>query len=89
MSLTCCLFVLSDRNMSNSKRKHPILPNCIAVSEKAEKQLANRKLRRMEKEKLSDSNYVLLNLKEVSDIWNWPKDGKSYRSDLTNKQLTK
>jgi len=75
--------------MSNSKRKHPILPNCIAVSEKAEKQLANRKLRRLVKEKLSDSNYELPDLKEVANNWNWPKDGKSYRSDLTKQQLTK
>ncbi|RKS53785.1 hypothetical protein BC962_2041 [Gillisia mitskevichiae] len=75
--------------MSNSKRKHPILPNCFAVSEKAEKQQANRKLRRLVKEKLSDSNYELPDLKEVADKWNWSKDGKSYRSDLSNKQLTK
>tara|TARA_R100000935_G_scaffold34622_1_gene55262 strand:+ start:1079 stop:1306 length:228 start_codon:yes stop_codon:yes gene_type:complete len=75
--------------MSNSKRKLPILLNCIAVSEKDEKQLANRKLRRLVKEKLSDFNYELPALKEVDSNWNWPKDGKSYRSDLTNKQLTK
>ena len=75
--------------MSNSKRKLPILPNCLSVSEKAEKQLANRKLRRLVKERLSDSKYELPDLKEVSSNWNWPKDGKSYRSDLTNKQLTK
>ncbi len=75
--------------MSNSKRKHPILPNCSAVSEKAEKKQANRKLRRLVREKLSDSNYELPNLKEIADNWNWSKDGKSYREDLTNKQLTK
>jgi hypothetical protein len=45
--------------MSNSKRKLPILPNCNAGSEKAEKQQANRKLRRLVKEKLSESNNEL------------------------------
>ena len=79
----------TDQDMSNSKRKHPILPNCIAISEKAEKLQANRKLRRLVKEKLSDSNYELPASKEVASNWNWRKDGKSYRSDLTNKQLTK
>lgn len=79
----------SDREMSNSKRKHPIFPNCITASEKAEKTQANRKLRRLVKEKLSDSNYDLPDLKEVADKWNWSKDGKSYRFNLTEKQLIK
>jgi hypothetical protein len=75
--------------MSNSKRKHPIFPNCIAGSEKAEKQKANRKLRKLVKEKLSKSIYELPELKEVADNWNWSKDGKSYRFNLTKKQLSK
>jgi hypothetical protein len=56
-----------NRNMSNSKRKHPIVPNCIAGSEKVEKQKANRKLRRLVKEKLSESNNELPELKEIAD----------------------
>jgi hypothetical protein len=75
--------------MSNSKRKHPIVPNCNAGSEKAEKQKANRKLRRLVKEKLSESNNELPELKEVADNWNWSKDGKSYKYNLTKKQLSK
>jgi hypothetical protein len=75
--------------MSNSKRKLPILPNCNAGSEKAEKQKANRKLRRLVKKKLSELNYELPKLKEVADSWNWSKDGKSYKFNLTKKQLSK
>jgi hypothetical protein len=75
--------------MSNSKRKNPIVPNCIADSEKAEKQKANRKLRRLVKEKLSEWNKELPKLKEVANKWNWSKDGKSYKFNLTEKQLSK
>ncbi len=75
--------------MSRSRRKLPIIGNCLASSEKEEKIKANRKLRRLVKTKLSRSNIELPQLKEISNKWNWPKDGKSYRSDLTNKQLSK
>jgi len=75
--------------VSRSKRKTPILPNCQASSEKAEKQKANRKLRRIVKEKLAVLEEELPQKKEISDIWNWGKDGKSYRADLTKKEKTK
>ena len=75
--------------MSRSKRKTPILPNCKASSEKTEKQKANRKLRRIVKEKIAVPEEELPQEKEISDIWNWGKDGKSYRSDLTKKEKTK
>ncbi|WP_026837378.1 hypothetical protein [Gillisia sp. JM1] len=75
--------------MSRSRRKLPILGNCLASSEKEEKLKANRKLRRLVREKLSKSLIELPQLKEISNNWNWVKDGKSYRSDLTNKQLSK
>ena len=75
--------------MSRSKRKIPIFPNCKASSEKSEKQKANRKLRRIVKEKLALTDKELPQKKEISDIWNWGKDGKSYRADLTKKEKTK
>jgi hypothetical protein len=75
--------------MSNSKRKIPIFPNCNAASEKFEKQKANRKIRRLVKEKLSKAESDLPKLREVSSKWNWSKDGKSYRIKLTEKQLSK
>ena len=75
--------------MSRSKRKTPILPNCQASSEKSEKRKANRKLRRIVKQKLAVPDGELPQKKEISDIWNWEKDGKSYRADLTKKEKTK
>lgn len=75
--------------MSRSKRKTPILPNCKATSEKDERQKANRKLRRIVKEKLAVLEEELPQKREVSDRWNWEKDGKSYRADLTKKEKTK
>ena len=75
--------------MSRSKRKTPILPNCKAASEKAEKQEANRKLRRIVKEKLAVPEEELPQKKEISDRWNWLKDGKSYRTDLSKKEKSK
>ncbi|KRG28233.1 ATP synthase subunit B family protein [Salegentibacter mishustinae] len=75
--------------MSRSKRKTPILTNGKAPSEKDEKQKANRKLRRIVKEKLAVLEEELPQKKEVSDRWNWEKDGKSYRADLTKKEKTK
>jgi ribosome-interacting GTPase 1 len=59
--------------MSRSKRKTPILPNCTATFEKTEKQKANRKLRRIVKEKLAVLEEELPQKKEVSDRWNWEK----------------
>ena len=75
--------------MSNSKRKTPILPNCNSASEKVEKQKANRKLRRITREKLKKENTNIPRLKEVSDPWNWSKDGKTYQKKITQKQLQK
>jgi len=66
--------------VSRSKLKTPILPNCKTSSERAEKPKANRKLRRIVKEKLAVRDAELPQKKEISDIWNWGKDGKSFRA---------
>jgi len=62
--------------MSKSIRKHPFV--AIAgnrVSEKKDKQLANRRLRRINKLRiLTDKEPVVI--KEISDVWEWSKDGK-------------
>ncbi|MBT8295767.1 MAG: hypothetical protein KJO51_05075 [Gramella sp.] len=55
--------------MSNSRRKHPIFPNCQAASEKKEKLRANRKLRRLVSEKLKSGETGIPNPKEISDSW--------------------
>ena len=41
------------------------------------------------KEKLAGSEEELSQKKEISDRWNWEKDGKSYRTDLSKKEKSK
>ena len=51
----------------------------IAKSEKQDKRLANRTLRRITKQILKyDSEAILPILREVSNIWSMAKDGKRY-----------
>ena len=66
--------------MSSSRRKTPIMGITTAVSEKRDKQLANRRLRRVVKQALKDEPEVqVLPLKrEVSDVWSMDKDGKRW-----------
>lgn len=74
--------------MAKSYKKHNILGLTTAESEKEDKQIANRKLRRKAnqvsgKAKLSeDGNDVdYPDMKEVADTWNFAKDGKQIVSD--------
>lgn len=65
--------------MSRSKRKTPIIA-IAGVSEKKDKQLANRKFRKLAKNKISVQEYEDLpeDLKDVSNVWTFNKDGKIY-----------
>lgn len=67
--------------MSKSRRKTPIF-GIAGSSEKKDKRVNNRKLRRKCKSILSnnpESDELLLPLmNEISDIWNMSKDGKFY-----------
>ncbi len=78
--------------MSRSYKKHPIIGNTKAESEKKDKVRAHKKFRRKLKEKVKgidadalvhsdfwddEPEYVLPEkLKEVSEIWTFAKDGK-------------
>ena len=59
--------------MSRSKKKTPIAGITTARSEKDDKRLANRLLRRATR--LDPENAPAL--REVSDVWNMAKDGKA------------
>jgi len=74
--------------MSNSKRKTPIIPNC-GVSDKKGKQKANRSYRKIVHSLLSIGKDDFPLLKEISDIWDFPKDGKSFISNCNPKYLRK
>jgi hypothetical protein len=66
--------------MSRSCRKTPIVGITTAASEKRDKQLANRRLRRVVKRVLRDEPeaQVLPLKREVSDVWAMDKDGKCW-----------
>ena len=75
--------------MSRSRRKTSIRGNTTATSEKLSKLKANRKLRRQTKETLKKGKITLPLLREVSDDWNFEKDGKKYNANLQEKDLRK
>ena len=49
-----------------------------AQSEKRDKQLANRRFRRISKHRVRIDKEPLIDLNEISDIWDFQKDGKRY-----------
>jgi hypothetical protein len=55
-----------------------------ATSDKADKVNANRRLRRLVKERLKDDEFideiVLPQLREISNVWDFAKDGKSFKN---------
>jgi len=65
--------------MSRSRKKHSFTTFC-GGSNKVDKQIANRKFRRRTKSALSNENYdeVPMNMKEVSDTWDFTTDGLAY-----------
>lgn len=75
--------------MSRSRRKNKIRGITTATSEKQSKLKANRKLRRLTKETLKKGKEVLPLLREVSDNWNFKKDGKKYVTNLCEKEVRK
>jgi hypothetical protein len=73
--------------MSHSYRKRYFSGNaCHKNSEKGDKRKANRKLRRFVKIILRGDPYTetLPMIREISDIWDFRKDGKSYFGYLIN-----
>jgi hypothetical protein len=75
--------------MSRSYRKTPVISNACADSDKYWKQKRNRAFRQLIKEKLKDYEYledsqVLPAFREVSNVWNWDKDGKQWAGFYNN-----
>lgn len=80
--------------MSRSRRKFPIIGNSSAVSEKKDKQVCNKRLRKAIKLTLNNYNYddsVFMIQDEALDKWLMSKDGKHYckRPDFIDKILRK
>lgn len=77
--------------MTRSFKKQPFAGITTAKSEKKDKQIVNRNLRRKVKQILKDiddieekENILYLDKKDISDIWQFSKDGK-YRVDKNSK----
>ena len=68
--------------MSRSYTKKPIFGNTCSRSEKADKRAANRKLRRKTKIEINVyvdvDNIFISDLREVSNLCGFAKDGKNY-----------
>lgn len=62
--------------MSRSRKNLPIFGHGGASSEKHDKRLANRAVRRNNKTPTEDS--IPVDKREVSDVWTMNKDGKYY-----------
>jgi hypothetical protein len=75
--------------MSRSRKKTPIFGMTKAQSEKEDKRLANRRLRRAIANLDLTEVEVVPVIREVSDPWLMAKDGKGYRPDLDKKYLRK
>lgn len=69
--------------MARSFKKVSIVGNC-AGSDKADKVAANRRLRHANKARLA-KGYELVSLREVSNVWDFAKDGKSFVNGIVRK----
>lgn len=67
--------------MSRSGKKNPFFGNC-AYSDKKGKQQANRKIRRKNRLEILRESESFSSLREVSDIWDFPKDGKHFNESM-------
>ena len=66
--------------MSRSKKKSKIRGNTAAESEKQDKRDANRRFRRIVNQKVKQGDMEIPDLKEISNVWGFDKDGKIYDS---------
>lgn len=65
--------------MARSRKKNPISGVTTARSEKLWKRFVNRKLRQKARILLAKEAEILPeNVKEVSNVWDGPKDGRVY-----------
>jgi hypothetical protein len=75
--------------MSRSEKKTKIRGITTAKSEKENKQEANRKYRRIVKQKVKSNESDIPEIRETSNVWSFDKDGKRYDSKMTDKDLRK
>jgi len=64
--------------MSNSTRNNPAGGWTTARSEKYAKRIANRRFRRKTREAIHHGREPPVHLRQISQRWLWPKDGKRW-----------
>jgi hypothetical protein len=74
--------------MSRSFKKTPIHGNAVAESEKSDKIRANRDFRRAVQAALYHEKEIPL-FREVSDVWDFAKDGKHYGGNSARESYPK
>lgn len=75
--------------MSRSRKKRKIKGITSAKSEKQCKREANRRLRRVVNQKVKNGEVKLPELREVSNVWAFDKDGKAYDPEMGDKEMRK
>ena len=75
--------------MSRSYKHTTISGITTATSEKRDKQLANRRFRRISRHRVRTETEPLIDLDEISDIWDFQKDGKRYFNSEESKLFPK
>lgn len=64
--------------MSRSRKRTPVSSNACASSEKEDKACANRRFRRITRERIRADSEAPHDIREVSSVWLFAKDGRGY-----------
>ncbi|MCW3806128.1 hypothetical protein [Plebeiibacterium marinum] len=75
--------------MSRSFQKSKIFGITIAKSEKEDKRIANKKLRRLVRQKIKGKDFDLVTIRDVSNRWSFDKEGKQYWALASKKDMRK
>jgi hypothetical protein len=73
--------------MSHSRRKIPKRGVTTSESEKSDKRVANRRLRRAAASALHAGVEIMPSIREVSNVWEFAKDGKIRFNATTSPQM--
>ena len=75
--------------MSRSVKKTPRKGFSSSTSEKEDKRLANRKIRRVTRVEVHKGVDEISKVKELSNVWSFDKDGKRYLKNPSRKDMRK
>jgi hypothetical protein len=75
--------------MSRSRRKTPVFGNTTATSEKADKRIANQRLRSHVRTSFAAGQEPAIGIRDVSSTWTFDKDGKRFWCGATAEDMRK